>query len=418
MNPRLWIPLATFVMGFLFAWLAKPAEDAPPPTEASAKRDSRLPRAKSASRRKPSAEKQADARVARLLEGGDWRPEPDEDYRSLVAALQRRAGLGGLGYNDMVLFKSIVASWYDSNPDEALYWVLGIGNPADERILLGAIVEHCADTDWQAAVALAELYGASAGREIEMPNEVRMVMGSLDPEDYVRIGRMFGPRWKDSSYEFADDFQFRETLELFGGEYKPANVLKEWARRDFSAAWEWASSRDESQFTRNSAALLNMANTWSEEADDDQAVEFAAYLMGEQAPVTLPSRNLEIVYKLLLDRPTADNVQSLLELAPGDRQEHLNGLLKIGALRRSTRGHLFREKLLDQMTVAERITAFESLPPAFRRIENSGIRQNFESILPRLGHSPEEIEWMLPAAAPEDSTQAPESNEPAQDPFE
>ena len=397
MNPRLWIPLATFAIGFLCAWLAKPGENAPPPSEAPAAQETRPPRPLSALRRGSSTQQEADARIAGFLDEGErWQAGADDDYPRLLAALQRRAGLSGLDSSAQSLLNRMVLSWYDSNPDEALSWVLGIGNPKDENQLLSTIIDHCAKNDWQEAVELAELYGNTAAGKIRMPIEVRAEIGKLAPEEFARIIQLFEPALSNWTYEIGGDFQFRETLELLSDEYRHLSLLAEWARRDPRAAWEWSYANIQS-----SGVLQVMAEAWSEEAGDEDVAEFAARLMDESYwnPEVAKRRNwgreqwrnehMLMVREMLMSRPSPDRFQSLLERV-SDRQESLSRLMQIGTYSSSR----FRAEVLNQMTADERITAFESIDPGFR---SRYMREGFEEALRLLGHSPEEIGRMLPA---------------------
>jgi len=362
---------AIFAAGFLCAWVIKPAESPPPPEETSAKRDSRSPRRVTPDRRESSAMRSAmrsaDARIAALLDDGqEWKPGLDEDYPRLLMALQRRAGLSGLEGRSKWLLCRIVTSWYDANPGDALSWVVGLGNPKDEGELLSEIARNC---------------------------------------------------------ELGDDFQFREILERHGSAFRPSGLFEEWARRDFAAAWEWSYAN-----VSSGRQLQGMAEAWSEKVGNDEVAEFAARLMDESNwdPEVAKRRNwgreqwrvehMHIVLEMLMNRPSPDRFQSLLERV-SDRQESLNALLRCNLHLIGSPARRYREGLLNQMTADERMTAFESIDPDFIRRSNR-IRENFEEVLTLLGHSAEEIEWMLPAPAPEDSTQAPESNEPAQDPFD
>jgi hypothetical protein len=391
-----WVSLLIFACGFLCAWLVKPVNDDPEPEEAAAVSDSPRPRATTALRREASGRKRAEARLDRLLEaGGTWQPESAEDYRGLVTALQRRAGFGGLDSKGERLLRSIVTSWYDSEPNAALNWVLTLGNQADESALMSAIVDRCAKDDWQAAVALAEQYGAADGRSIYMPRRLALeVMRTLSPDEFVRIDRMFSgtdPSSPSGMIEVGDDFQFSETLDLYGADKKPQVLLEEWARRDFGAAWEWASERDEPQFN-NDSSLRAMAGIWARSAADDELAGFGAYLVGEAGPTDAPDRNLEIAWRLLRERPASGVLQSVLAQAPGDRQDNLNNLLRIGSsgFKAGKENQMVREELLTQMSTEERLAAFETV----RSDILLGVR-DFGQILTQLGHSPDEIKRML-----------------------
>ncbi|QTN32875.1 hypothetical protein HZ994_11240 [Akkermansiaceae bacterium] len=392
-----WLSLLIFACGFLFAWLVKPAQNVPAPPESAAIQNSARPRAVTAPlRRDAVAKRQAEARLDRhRASGKDWISEGTEDYPELVAALQREAGFGGLDAESERLLKKIVVSWYDSEPEAALDWALNLGNLADEGVMMSAIVNHCAESDWRAAVAFAERYGAADGREIDMPRiMLEKVMQTLSPEEFVRIDRMFtgASAGNDSRVKVGDDFRFAETLDLYGNDEKPQAVLEEWAQRDFGAVWEWASDRDEPQF-KNESSLRALAGIWAAQADDGQIAGFAAYLMGDAGPADAPDRNLEIAWHLLRERPVSEVLPSVLEIAPGNRQDQLNRLLRIGAtdLKFGKENDLVRQKLLGQMSPVELIAAFKSNRDA-KWLGGT----YYKEPLALLGYSPEQIERMLP----------------------
>lgn len=392
-----WVSLPIFACGFLCAWLVKPARDASMPGEAAAVPKFPRTRGETALRREATAKRQAEARLDRHRASGKvWSPEGTEDYPGLVEALQRKAGFGGLDDRSERLLRSIVVSWYDSEPQAALDWALNIGNLADENTMMSAIVDHCAKDDWQAAVALAEQFGAAAGRSIYMPRRLALeVMRTLSPEEFVRIDRVFSgtdPGSPSGRIEVGEDFQFSQTLDLYGADRKPGVLLEEWARRDFGALWEWASDRDEPQFN-NERSLSALAGIWARNAGDDQLAGFGAYLVSEAGPAKAQGRNLEIAWRLLKERPASGVLQSVLAQAPGNRQDHLNNILKTSATgsKYGKENEMVREDLLRQMTREERLTAFA----AVRDDMFLGARE-FGKILTELGHSPEEIEGMLP----------------------
>ncbi len=350
MTPRSWIPLACgtatiFAAGFLCAWLVKPAESPPPPEEISAKRDSRSFRSVTLPRRESSARRNADARIAGLLDDGrDWQPGSDEDYPRLIDALQRRGGLTGLDSSGKYLLGRIVGAWYDADPDNALSWVLGLDNSKDQGELLDEIAHHC---------------------------------------------------------ELGDDFPFREILEALDSKHLPSGLIKEWAKRDIAEAWEWSYPNVSFQL------LEGIAETWSLQASSDDVGQFAADLMDESNwdPEIAQGRNLSreqwrvehvhIVREMLMSRPSPDRFQALLERVP-NRQESLNRLVGVGASLNFESADRYREELLRQMTPNERMAAFESFEPHVRRVTD--MREYYGEALTLLGHSPEEIDRMVPAA--------------------
>ena len=405
MNSRSSILLAgTFAAGFLCAWLAKPAESPPPPTDLSAEapeaQEPRQSRRLTALQRRSSA----DARIAAFLDDGqDWQPRLDEDYPRLIAALQRRAGLSGLDSRAETILKRLVRDWYDSNPDEALSWVLAIGKPKDETELLNVIVSHLANKDWQAAVALAEQHGAAAGRVIEMPPGVlREMMNTLSPEEFARVYRAGWSRGSLSfnPHGFGNNFQFRETLEACDDGAFPPRVLSGWAMRDLTAAWEWVNESG----SENEASLKKMMlSDWGLVADDVEFAEVVSFFISEPDPAGRVDENLRFAHEMFVARATTGMVRSVLEQAPGDRQDNLNRLLRISSTQSGANHNVFREELVAQMSPEERAIAFESNREIFdRRLTGFGHSQeevdrgDIEGILRVLfDHTPKEIDRML-----------------------
>ncbi len=349
----------------------------------------------------------ADSRIAALFDDGQkWQPGPDEDYPRLLAALQRRAGLSGLDSRAETLLKRLVSDWYDSNPDEALSWVLTIGNPKDETELLNVIVRHVARKDWRAAVALAEQHGAAAGRVIEMPHGVstEMQKNTLSPEEFVWAYRA---GWSRGSLSlnpngFGKNFQFRETLEAFDDGAFPHQVLSGWAMRDLEAAWGWV---NESGIENDAKWKSMMLRNWGSVANDVEFAEVASFFMGEPDPAARVDENLRFAYGMLVARPTTGMVRSVLEQAPGDRQDNLNRLLRISSTQSGANHNRFREELVAQMSPEERAIAFESNREIFDRqltifghSQEEVDRGDIEGVLRVLfDHTPQEIDRMLAA---------------------
>lgn len=367
-------------------------------------RDSRSPRRVTPDRRESSAMRSANARIAALLDDGqDWQPGSDEDYPRLLMALQRRAGLSGLDSRAESLLKVLVRDWYDSNPDEALSWVLAIGKPKDETELLNVIVRHVAYKDWRAAVALAEQYGASAGRVIDMPPGVmREMMRTLSPEEFARVYRVGWSRSSLSLNNFGKNFQFRETLEAFDDGAFPSQVLSGWAMHDLTAAWEWVNESG----SENAASWKSMMlSDWGGVANDVEFAEVASFFMGEPDPAGRVDENLRFAHRMLLARPTTGMVRSVLEQAPGDRQDNLNRLLRISSNQSGANHNRFREELVAQMSPGERAIAFESNREVFDRqltifghSQEEVDRGDIEGVLRVLfDHTPKEIDRMLAA---------------------
>ncbi len=184
-----------------------------------------------------------------------------------------------------------------------------------------------------------------------------------------------------------------------GPDSLPSAVL-DWAKLDQRAATDWldqlepSSARDQTiaRFATEAAKIdPEGAEAWVNEIQDAQI-------------------RVGALRQVVFRNPTSDNFRSLLEQSPGDRQENLNGFLRqtkslFGKKENDSR---FREELLGQMTAAERLAAFESLPTRLTPQAVRVIRENFEGTLNGLGHSPEEIDRMLPGGSipkPNDSTQ-------------
>lgn len=403
----------SFAAGFLIAWLAKPGQDGRPAEVAPTVSETRRTQRETATRRATAAESRTDAHLDKLLEGEHpgWLSNAAEgitpdDYPLLLAALQRKAGLTGLDSKGRGLLDHLVTSWYDNHPDDALQWVLGIGNPNDESELLGEIIGHLADKDPAAAIALAEQHGAAAGREIDMPYEMREAMAKLDPDEFARVTSMFlsSNGFSGSSISFPSNFRFEETLDRLaeaskqlpegkGFQCVPSNLLSEWAKRDFNAAWAWAHSGKEVSFNRVDGLLDEYART----ADSKDVANLAVSLLAQPETEDYDSKPIRQVWQLLSERPTPEVLGLYFEQAPGNRQDNLNRLFEMAQSGSGGSYDTFKEVLLRQMTPGERAAVFEHQKASGSSCVD---RDDYEPILHRLGHSPEEIDRMLPKKDP------------------
>jgi hypothetical protein len=133
--------------------------------------------------------------------------------------------------------------------------------------------------------------------------------------------------------------------------------------------------------------------------------EVASFFMGEPDPDGRVDENLRFAHEMFLARPTTGMVRSVLEQAPGDRQDNLNRLLRISSTQSGANHNRFREELVAQMSPEERAIAFESNREIFDRqltifghSQEEVDRGDIEGVLRVLfDHTPQEIDRMLAA---------------------
>ena len=268
--------LPTFAAGFGVAWWLKPE---PPPVEAGIEAASpkvvpRRPGADTGVREQVvTADTVLDALADLRHRDEEFAKElgalePDE-IPALLSALRDRAGYFGLGHADEDVLKKLVVRWYDGAPEEALLWVMSLESEEDRQSLLREVVNHEADRDFDAALALARRVSPGDDDPFRFLDRLQQKAAELGPDKLLQLARLsVGKTGVSSGFgpTYPPDFDFRKMLdglaelhESLGEGEKitsvPANLLEEWARRDPQAAFEWVSQGGEAPFNEGTGFI-------------------------------------------------------------------------------------------------------------------------------------------------------------------
>jgi hypothetical protein len=414
---RILIPAAAFSIGFGIAWSVKPSTKTGDDTPDAIPTRVQRPAADVARSTRNITNTRIQQHLDKLLGKNQYhnqnvtqdalRDLRKEDYPGLLHALAARAGITGLDYNEQHILGQVISQWYESEPDTALQWVLGLENKKDSSKFLSDIMGHVADKDWDAAVAMAEQYGTAQGREVDMPYSMRNTLGKLDAHELVRVLGFFtsSSGSSGSAIDFSPDFDFRAALDglveskksLKNGtqlKFTPSNLVSEWAKRDFDSALAWARTGNDVSFNSITEVFSAAAAT----ASIDELAGMAVQLMQESNQEQ--DQKYRATWGILANRANPELVASFIQQLPGDRQNHLSHLLATSFSGSGSSYDAFKEILLSQMTASERIAAFQSEPVQSRSFGRS--REFFTPILMRLGHTQQEIDRMVPAGSTEE----------------
>jgi hypothetical protein len=394
-----------FVTGFLIVWFVTPRNErgtedlgVPHPRSVKTMERSVRPQPRSETIRK-------NTRVDDLLESltadhtGEWKIAEisEADYPELLNELIGRAGLTGLDPNERRVLDKLIYAWYAVNPDAALRWLLALSNQTDVNKLLSTLIGNVACKDLDRAIALAERYGVAQGRDLLMSEAWVSHLGMLNTKDYLRVAGLFIHMhgWVSGCpIEYAPDFDFRQALDglakmqagLETGtaiSFMPPNILSEWAKRDWDAAYEWVLS--EKKVPDN--GIQELVSVAAATATTDELAGMAVQVLA------LPNRsereNNYDALGILVSRLSPELMASFIEQAPGERQENLKRLLAMSGIGSGGSFDTFIEILLSQMTPEERILLLHDKLHSSRK-------KFYESTLRRLGHSDQEIEQMTP----------------------
>jgi hypothetical protein len=339
-----------------------------------------------------------------------------KDYRKLIEELSRTPDVdASKEYWLQMKVEKLMGDWYEADPDAALQWALGQKDPARTASLLSSIIGRLAEKDLEAALALAKRHGADDGRHLDMPEQIKAGLSKTNAEELLRIMGLF-TRVRGQSggpVQFADGFDFQRVLEGVAEmdarlkpqdanvAFMPSNLLSEWAKRDWDAAWKWALADKDRDLSELAKSVAGTTST-------EEYASLAAFTAA--VPDRDPRVNDRQVWDILAERPSPELIAGFLAQAPGERQETLSRILVASSEYSGGHYDAAQEVFLSQMTPAERLAAFQS--EAFVAFLNEPrervpqiykeTREKYTSLLRRLGHSEAEFEQMFPTRSEPD----------------
>lgn len=344
------------------------------------------------------AEHQKD-KEAELLAGIDT-----ADLLPMIERIARGAGFTGLGYREMDRLGRLLTAWSERDPEAALAWADGIENPKDRKDLLDKVIVAVSDKDSEKGLELVRRYCLTENGRWDIPYEIQGKLASLDAETMLRTLGTFvssnGTSGRGGT--FSEGYDFRRALDgladlhatLTSGNQSlavvPANLLKEWARRDPEGARAWCMLGR----TVPCNDLSEFMDGYCSTATPEQAAQALVDFTTRSPQAQVPYQN---AWGILGEQQSAETIERFIALMPGDREDKLGSLLK--ASTHSMGGPYDRSKalLVKQMTAEERVSVFESCFGSDGCDDHS--REIFQPMLRQLGHGDEEIRRMLPEAA-------------------
>jgi hypothetical protein len=400
----LWaILLPTFALGFGVAWWLKP-EPAPPESEADRPKVApRIPgRDAGLQEHVISAATTLDALADLRYQPQDFSGELEaidvSEIPGLLGSLADRAGYFGLASKDETVLEKLVLHWFDRAPDEALLWVLSLEPEADRDKLLRELVNHEAEEDLDAAIALARRCSGTDGTANNFLGGLQQKAADKGEAKLLELCRLSAGRTDGASglgLVYPPDFNFRKMLdglvEISGslGEGEqiatvPSNLLEEWTRRDPQAAFDWVSQGHEISFN----GMEEFIEAYAEIGGDREVGALVGGIFDAAEPHA--STRYDLAWEALSEAPRPGTLEGFLETAgaAATREAHLAGLLdRSGAFFGSDYDQA-RRVIVEGMTPEERrrLISASSLSPELRRKLIPELR--------RLGHSDAEIAAM------------------------
>jgi hypothetical protein len=238
-------------------------------------------------------------------------------------------------------------------------------------------------------------YGRDEEGNISIPTELLENAAAKGADKLLEVCKWAGQRNGDEIFvpdidAYPSDFDFKLVLDglaAAGAEFGkdggfsnlPGNLLSEWAKRDFQAAWAW-SQEGKAVPGNEVSSLIAVTSPADAGALLGSAFDPAAadYLDAQRA---------------LFDKPLPEMLDAFLQAAPGDRAAHLDGLFSLG-----WSGDVdfdeFRSLILERMSPEQRVEVLRHKTKESR--VNSKVWTALARTLRALGHSEEEIQTLRP----------------------
>lgn len=400
-----------FALGFVIAWNVKPnagGEGQMTSAPAATRSNRTAANARQAPRR-PQSDRYHQKLVAIFASNpSEWNSEAafkdltSEDYPELLQIMADRAGFTGLDNKEKKHMEILIQQWFLKDPEGALQWVSQLPKPEDSEKFLSGIIGIAVETDWEDALRIAKDYGVAQGRKLDMPSAMRKKLGQLDAEELVRVASLFVSNSvsRGSSLTYTDDFDFRKAAEGMEAlnqslsksglqsEFRPSNLLAEWAKRDFNAAYEWSQRGNERDWAERNREIFDEFERTM--AAPDFVNLFIGCLNGSDMP---KDQQIRAAWMMLNHRGNSAVVEAYFHQMPGDREENLTLLLKQSMQGSGGSYDNFKQMLLSEMTPEERVRIFQKESVLDRNSETSRVK--ISTLLRNLGHSEEEIARMV-----------------------
>ena len=412
MSRRAWTVgcVAAFAVGFGTAWLVKPKvsqlsveDDSAAPARL---RDQRM----SGPSRTPSRDfpalisqmhehRRGSEEIEKTLE--ELNPE---EIPELLESLAKKAGMSGLDWRDRELFEEVLEHWYGESPEAAIAWVMALENPSDRTTMLQNLVELEAETDLEQALQLVEQFDAQQEGGLAIPWALMQKGVDHDVGMLLRLcklGLKPDGGTSGSGCSYPSGFNFKGALEGLkkakdeapeGYDFStlPSNLLSEWAKRDPNAALEWALQGNDLSFN---SGLDEFFEGYAEVASDD---DYGALVADLFDPTQSDYQKYNFAWDALVDKADEGAIRSFLDNSSthGGKFELVGGL--VVASLGSSGGDYDRTRgmLLAMLTADERVRLLQS--EHRDRFRAGYAKRAMVPILERLGHTPAEIEALLP----------------------
>ncbi len=325
---------------------------------------------------------------------------PISEIPALLAEWQKRAGFSGVDSTQQKAIKQLIAQWYEQDANGVLTWLAAIEPKADRNMMLTGVLLFEAGRDWDRALAIAEQFGSREEDGLRMPGEFYDKMGECDAPLVMKILQAFTKSSHSTSgnyINFKDGFDFAAMGQMLTQAKEadaslhfssfPANFLDAWSERDCSAAWDWIVKNPETApfadiknvFPQLSKALgVQAANRALIDAVRDPSEGKVDYVRAWDA---------------LGSQTNAEQIADFIGQLPGQRSQHLEGMVKVGGNGTGNYYDRFNEVLIEEMTPEERM----ALLPKTYATSYGAVIKNATQVLQKLGHSQAEIDAMLPA---------------------
>ena len=288
------------------------------------------------------------------------------------------------------------------DPDAAVEWVLSLETENDRRYLLSLVVGVIGETNFEEGLMMQENLAKAYGQSIKLPFSQIAEAASKDANALVRLFSVSAIREVDEPMvypvrEYAKDFDFETALngladlqatfpkgEHFG--LFPADILEQWAKRDPERAMEWALSEKEILFN---TGIRDFMAGYKMKASDAEMVEMVSKIYAKD-------EGYDSTWKALSGAGNEAVVQGFIEKAAsgGGSNQLLAGLLSESMGEMRMEDQVARQMLLGNITAEQRMEIFIGKNAPKPPNPEADTRLRIE--LSGLGHTPEEIDRMMP----------------------